>query len=462
MKRGIMKNTDKKKKIIVSSLAVLLGGLGLVGEVQAWGPERETYTNENPAPQAVFNSITNNAAVGDERDFVRIVEISKDGNKAAYSNEVTVRAGYDYEVYIYYHNNASSTYNDMAHNLIGVARNVRVSAAFPQSLKAGERGQTDAIIMSDKTIVPEVWDEAWMTAAEDVTLSYISGSAKILNDWEANGSTLSTNLFSEEGTLIGYNVLNGVIPGCAEYSGQVIYQIRAEAVEQPTEPTATFEMDKTVSRDGANWAEDIVATAEETLEFRIRYKNTGTVKQTDVVAFDTLEDGQGMEYIKGTTRIVRGELETIVEDKEGEGLFDGGLKIGEAEPEEEIFIYYKVRVKELATFSCGKTTMYNLAGVSGRRGDVEGAGVATQYDKVRIELERNDESCLPAELPETGPAEIILASVVGLGLLVGLGYWLNSKREVKKLEKQAKNVDVKPSDVAPEDAKEDIEKTDKM
>ena len=106
--------------------------------------------------------------------------------------------------------------------------------------------------------------------------------------------------------------------------------------------------------------------------------------------------------------------------------------------------------------------MYNLAGVSGRRGDVEGAGVATQYDKVRIELERNDESCLPAELPETGPAEIILASVVGLGLLVGLGYWLNSKREVKKLEKQAKNVDVKPSDVAPEDAKEDIEKTDKM
>ena len=43
-------------------------------KAQAWGPERTTYTNEVPASRAVFNSITNNAAVGDEREFVRIRE----------------------------------------------------------------------------------------------------------------------------------------------------------------------------------------------------------------------------------------------------------------------------------------------------------------------------------------------------------------------------------------------------
>lgn len=42
--------------------------------IGGWGPKRPTYTNEHPADHPVFNSITNNAAVGDERDFVRIEE----------------------------------------------------------------------------------------------------------------------------------------------------------------------------------------------------------------------------------------------------------------------------------------------------------------------------------------------------------------------------------------------------
>ena len=40
----------------------------------AWGPDRPTYTFENPAPHVTFNSMTNNQMHGDERNFVQIKE----------------------------------------------------------------------------------------------------------------------------------------------------------------------------------------------------------------------------------------------------------------------------------------------------------------------------------------------------------------------------------------------------
>lgn len=193
-----------------------------------WGPERPTYTNEKPADHATFNSITDNAAVGDERDFVRIEEKS---SGRPYSSDVTIEAGRQYEVYIYYHNNASSTYNDEAHDYAGVARDVRLAASFPSELSAGETGIVSATISASNTDPVAVWDGAYITAKEDVTLSYVEGTAKIYNDWDVNGSVLSTNLFSDEGTFLGLNELNGIVLGCDEYSGAVVYTIQVSAAE---------------------------------------------------------------------------------------------------------------------------------------------------------------------------------------------------------------------------------------
>ena len=193
-----------------------------------WGPERPTYTNAEPADHATFNSITDNAAVGDERDFVRIEEKS---SGRPYSSDVTIEAGRQYEVYIYYHNNASSTYNDEAHDYAGVARDVRLAASFPSELSAGETGIVSATISASNTDPVAVWDGAYITAKEDVTLSYVEGTAKIYNDWDVNGSVLSTNLFSDEGTFLGLNELNGIVLGCDEYSGAVVYTIQVSAAE---------------------------------------------------------------------------------------------------------------------------------------------------------------------------------------------------------------------------------------
>lgn len=196
-----------------------------------WGPDRQIYTNEHLADYPVFNSIKDNLVLGDERDFVRIVELREndEDSKNTYVNSLEIEPGKQYEVFIYYHNNAASKYNNEDNDYSGVAWNVRISSSFPLSLVKGEKGTVCGCITSTNTNPESVWDSAQIIAKEDVTLHFVVASAKIHNDWESSESILSTNLFSKEGTFIGMNELNGMIFGCYEYSGYVTYTIQVES-----------------------------------------------------------------------------------------------------------------------------------------------------------------------------------------------------------------------------------------
>ena len=214
------------KRIILGAFITMLYIVISLQSVLAWGPERPTYTMENPADHVTFNSITNNSAIGDEREFVRIVDKAAGGK---YVTEMEIEANKDYEVYIYYHNNASRTLNDKAHNYKGVAYNTKLATDFPSKLAAGERGQVYASISSPTATPEKVWDEAFITAKEDMTLHYVTGSAKIHNSWDTNGAIVPTYMFSPEGTYLGMNELNGMIFGCGEFSGHIIYTIRTKS-----------------------------------------------------------------------------------------------------------------------------------------------------------------------------------------------------------------------------------------
>lgn len=241
-----------KRTILVMFIAMSYIFLSLQ-PVLAWGPERPTYTMDAPAKSATFNSITDNAGVGDERDFVRVAE---KGGSDAYSNHVEIEGGKDYEVYIYYHNDASETYNTKEYDYRGVAGNTRLSSDFPDELKAGETGEIVGIISSTTAFPEKVWDEAKITAKEDVTLHYVASSAKIYNKWDANGSILSRNMFSQKGTFIGLNELNGTILGCNKYAGYITYTIRTmKAGEFKAEKAAK----QTAQNDKENTKEDVTS-----------------------------------------------------------------------------------------------------------------------------------------------------------------------------------------------------------
>lgn len=101
---------------------------------------------------------------------------------------------------------------------------------------ANERQAVTGKITSSNASPAAVWDEAYVTAKEAMTLHYVEGSAKIYNQWGVNGSTLATALFSTEGVPLGLDELNGVILGCGAYSGQIVYTIQTQPVDTPVVP----------------------------------------------------------------------------------------------------------------------------------------------------------------------------------------------------------------------------------
>lgn len=226
--------TTRRPMLVLAAL-ITLSFLQAV-PVSAWGPERPTYTMNSPADHPTFNSITDNSTLGDERDFVRIVE---KGSGKAFTSDLEIEANKEYIVEIYYHNNASATYNDAAHNYVGVAEDTRVVSYFPEKLAAGETGQIDGVITATNADPKTVWDEARITAKENLKIGYVEGTARIYNDWGVNGAELDKKLFTAEGVFIGLNELNGLILGCEEFSGQVVYTIQTQATEEGSNPGST-------------------------------------------------------------------------------------------------------------------------------------------------------------------------------------------------------------------------------
>ena len=207
-------NTKFKRRLGLAGLASLALTILVPVAGYAWGPDRDTFTMASPADHVTFNSITDNPVLGDERNFVRVAEAGAGGT---FKDEVEIVPGKEYEVYIGYHNNAGSNYNLMD-GAPGMAMDVRISSQFSGKVSASKKGKVSAIISSSNATPNEVWDEAYFTTKSEanVILKYVNNSAKIYNGGALNNTNIGSDyLFSERGIYIGYNELNGYLPGCA-------------------------------------------------------------------------------------------------------------------------------------------------------------------------------------------------------------------------------------------------------
>jgi conserved repeat domain len=423
IKKDNMKTISKKIINIAISVilfAVLISAFA-IHSVSAWGPtDRQTFTVESPAPFRTFNSITDHPTLGNEQNFVRI----REAGVGAYKDEVELVPGKEYEVYTYFHNNAASNLNSTG---VGIAQNVRMRAQYPSVVKPGQRGMVSSEITSTNTTPASVWDEAYMTSTSIVALRYVASSAVIYNSGAANGRVLSTNLFGEIGTYLGYNELNGLVPGCAEYSGFVVYRL---IVDQPN-----FEIKKTVSRLGENnWQNSVNIKLGEEVEYKITYRNTGTIDQADVTIKDQLP--AGMEYIKGSTKLTNNADPngSIIRD----GITSEGVNIGLYGSDTEATVVFRAKaVREGDSVTCTKNSLRNTATAL--------TGNGSKSDSADVIVDDSDDSCTaiitttattepetPTELPVTGPIEAILAVIAVLAITVGLTYWYKSHEAVKR------------------------------
>ena len=417
-------NIKFKRRLLVAGLTALVLTILAPAATFAGGPERDTFTMKVPADHVTFNSITDNPTLGDERNFVRVAEV---GAKGTFTDEVKIVPGKEYEVYIGYHNNAASNLNTSANGGKGIALDVRISSQFPSTVSASKKGKVSSIIYSSNATPKEVWDEAYFTtdSKEDVVLRYVENSATIYNGGKINGTKIAgENLFSENGVYIGFNSLSGKLPGCAEYSGHIIYHVRAEQVGA--------KVTKSASLDGVNFFKVVSPKPGDTITYKVEFENTGTVDLSKVTFHDKLPDG--VTLVPGSTLLVNNANPNGVTMVDTIGL--NGFQTGVYGAGAKAVLTYKVKVNEdaVANGVCGTNKFVNTIFVDHSAGEIS--------DTSTLEIERTctegeEPGDPPAELPKTGPTEIALAIIAGVCVVVGIVYWYRSQKEVNMLQKAA-------------------------
>ncbi|MBR3236504.1 DUF11 domain-containing protein [Candidatus Saccharibacteria bacterium] len=416
------------------SLAILVLGLALIASFginqsktsalvdTPWGPDRTTFTWDDPAPYATFNSITDNPQLGDERNFVRVREL-KDGEK--YGDSVKLEAGKTYEVYIYYHNNADA--HEVGKTAIGIADGAAVKSSFPATVKAGKKATVTAKIFASDTDPLEVWDGAYLEPTEDLYLRYIPGTAIIHNGGALNGQSIGPDYLFGDGALLGYNKFSGILPGCNEYAGYITYQLFADK--------PGFNISKSVVGDSTT------VTAGDIVTFKVRYENTGTMDQTKVVIKDVLPEG--LEYVAGSAKLYNNNL-TEGKSVNDDIISENGMNIGDyAGGSGWAEVTYQVHVRE--DVNCGEE-LTNAATVSTDDGNkTAGLTLTVTGDNCNVVVKTcatNPEMEGCQELPNTGPLEVVMAVIIIAGIGGGGYYLYRTKRTLKTAENVAKGEDI--------------------
>ena len=341
-------NKIAKTSLGIAAVAALAGAGAYMAF--AWGPSRTTYTMASPADHVVFNSITdNNNEVGDERYFVSASEYTGDASKNYWSDKTQVENGKEYVVRMYVHNNAAS-------NLNLTAENVRAYVVLPTDTATSIT--VSGKIYSSNANPTTVWDETTFTSknGEKFNLAYVDGTAKYYNTKDGKLRTFTLNsseLLTSTGALLGYNQMDGKIPGCSEYSGYVTFHVKAQFAENPA-----IEVSKEVKILGSNtWSEEVTAKSGDTVRYRIHVKNSGNTTLKNLVVRDILPTG--LSYVKGSTTIVN------TAHPKGVALSDGivtdkGINLGDYAAGAGAWLYFNATVDSSVSEKCSNTLLRNV------------------------------------------------------------------------------------------------------
>lgn len=439
-------------KFIKSASAVLAAasivGVNLAPAVMAWGDNsgreggRQTYTLTNctanydrceisPAVgnTITFNSITNNPEIGgDERNFVGAREntgVNAGLNNKWNANEIVAEEGKEYLVRLYAHNNNANGVN-------GVAKDVTLHFTLPTT--AGTELSVQGAIDSSNATPSRVYDDVVFKSADGRSfyLQYVEGSALYENNGigksKANGGNgpvqLSDNIINQAGVKIGYDALDGNIPGCFQYDSYTTIRVKAVYIND------SYTVEKTVRKIGDSdktFKDSVDANVGDTVEYQIHYKNTTGQHVDNVVVKDILPNN--MEYIAGSTKLYNTTNPNGIVNTD-DTIATTGINIGGYDNDGDAYIRFRAKVVD-KSMVCGTNKLVNWGQV--------GVGKTTLQDNAFVMVKKT-EGCDPTptptptpsgNLPNTGAGSII-AGVVGAGSIVtAAGYYIASRKSLR-------------------------------
>ena len=192
------------------------------GFASGWGDNmggRSSYSiqdiNEGKLhDQIIFDTITDSPSVGDEKGFTQIRESYTQNYWKTRGMEVEI--GKEYTIRLYVHNNSPW-------GMDKIAEDVQVKFEVPEGV--GRSFCIHGWIASSNATPSEYWNGVILTNPERFHLEYVEGSALINGNGKTGGTTLPDSIVNNW-VMIGYDDLDGKIPGCFQYSQYVTIKVR--------------------------------------------------------------------------------------------------------------------------------------------------------------------------------------------------------------------------------------------
>ncbi len=424
-------------------LGVLVGAVMVPVGLYAYGPERPTYTIENAANHVTFNSITNNPNIGDERNFVGARENNGDNGmqNTWNANEINVQPGKEYIVRMYVHNNAKASLGLKAENVL---------AQFNMDTDTSKSHEVQGTLSASNASPKSVYDHVTLKSDKEFNLAYVPGSLRYENNKNSNWKFAEDNKVFSSGVKLGYDAMNGEVPGCFEYAGYLTFLVKPQFA-------GDFSVSKQVKLAGTTgWKETIDAKSGDTVEYLLKYQNTGDTQQDNVTFVDKLP--KGLSYIDGSATYKVGA--NGAETKATKNVTTTGVNLGSFAPQAGAWLKFSAKVSNKDELECGVNNLRNIVSVKPEAGNYQpkedDATVKVTKDCAENPVEKKVKVCdtttkqivevtdeqskdskytanvsecaeMPSELPETGLNSGL--AVLGLGSLVAAGaYYINSRR----------------------------------
>lgn len=369
-----------------------------------------------------FNSISD-GKFGDEKNFVGAKLSSQSGDNWS-ANSINVKDGETYTIRLYVHNNNPN-------GTKAIAENVKASFDLPTNVASSHT--IVGYLASSNAKPNRYWDEVVMKSDGDFYIEYVKGSAKYTNA-KLGTVSLSDSIINEDVTL-GYDKLDGKIPGCYQYDGVVTIQVKVHK-------SVSGLLSKTVRLKGSkDWSESVTAKVGDEVEFQIEYKNLMNTQVNDVMIRDVLPDN--IEYVKDSTYLYNKQNQDGVRLTDN-SLTTSGINIGSYTANGSAYVRFTGKVID-KNLKCGDNQMVNWASST--------ADGKVLKDDASVKVKKTGGTCdkptptpptpdpdpdpdptptPPGPLPDTGAGSVIV-SALGTGAIVTAGgYYIASRKKLMK------------------------------
>ena len=222
-----------------------------------WGDSdngRQSYTIDQINSGALGDTITFNSIsdglIGNEKNFVA-AKVS--GKKVDFWNadSIEVNDGETYTIRLFVHNNSPKGQE-------AVARDVRVTFSLPVEIS---NEQTIIGYLDSTNAQPSrYWDGVTLISDHSFYIEFVEGSARFNNNIY-NEMSLDNNIIIK-GVPIGYDAMNGEIPGCYEYSCVVTIDVLVHYADDSVSSGEITEIESTEQKSNHSQVPDKSDTEE--------------------------------------------------------------------------------------------------------------------------------------------------------------------------------------------------------